>query len=105
LDQSLSYEARNKLNEARATQIKSIEEIKELNLSRLPPKFCEEEYSGKWYHVIDDDSLQYKHKIDKIKEELILYDCVLLENPKLINGCNLSITSWYFNEKNLEFLR
>jgi hypothetical protein len=105
LYQSLSDEERNKLNETRATQIKCIDEIKELNLSRLPQKFCEEEYSGKWSHVIDDESLEYKHKIDKIKEEIILCDCVLLENPRLINDLNLWITSWYYNEKNLDFLK
>jgi hypothetical protein len=105
LDQSLTIEIRNKLNETRAEQIKSIEEIKEFNLSHLPQEFNEEEYCGKWSHVIDDDSLDYKHKIERIKEELIVNDCVLLENPSLINGLNLWITSWFHNEMNLDFLK
>ncbi len=104
-NQILSEETRNKLNEIREEQIEKIKEIKELNLSHLPQKFNENDFRQKWSHVIDDDSLEYKHKIDKIKEELILSDCVLLENPKLINGLNLWITSWFYNEKNLEFLK
>jgi hypothetical protein len=100
LDQSLSHKAQNKLNEIRATKIKKIEELKELNLSRLPQKFNEEEYSGKWSHFLDDESLEYKLKIVKIKEEIILYDCVLLGNPS-----HLWITSWFHNETNLGFLK
>jgi len=90
------------INEAREKQIEKIKEIKELNLIHLPVKLNEEKYKEKWSHVIDDPSLEYKHKIDKIKEELILYDCVLLENPEVYILC---VTSWFHNQKNLEFLR
>ena len=90
------------INEAREKQIEKIKEIKQLNLSHLAQKFNEDEYREKWSHVIDDPSLEYKHKIDKIKEELILYDCVLLENPEIYI---LWITSWFHNQKNLEFLK
>ena len=90
------------INEAREKQIEKIKEIKQLNLSHLAQKFNEDEYRQKWSHVIDDPSLEYKHKIDKIKEELILYDCVLLENPEIYI---LWITSWFHNQKNLEFLK
>jgi len=102
-DQSLPEETRNKLNEIRETQIEKINELKELNLKHL--KLKEEEFSEKWSLVINDSSLEYKHKIDKIKEELIAEDCVLLENPNEINGFNLWITSWFHNEKDLKFLR
>jgi hypothetical protein len=105
LDQSLSEETRNKLNEIREKQIAKLKNIKELNLGHLPQKYNEEEYSGKWSHVICDEALEYKDKIERIKEELILFDCVLLENPNQINGCILWITSWYYNAKNLEFLK
>ena len=103
-NQSLKEEMQRSLNEAREKQIEKIKEIKELNLSHLPQKFNEFEYGQKWSHVIEDESLEYKQKIDRIKEKLIVYDCVLLENPKLINCLNLWITSWYHNEKNLEFI-
>jgi len=105
MDQSLSGEARNELNKERATQIKSIDEIKQLNLSHLPHIFNEFEYGQKWSHILDNESFDYKQKIDRIKEELILFDCVLLDNPNSMNGCTLWITSWYYNEKNLDFLK
>jgi hypothetical protein len=98
-------ESRQELNEIRAEQIKKIDEIKELNLEHLPQKINEEKYREKWSHVIDDPSLEYKHKIDRIKEELILYDCVLLESQNQLNGLNLWITSWYYNQNDLEFLK
>ena len=102
-DQSLLEETRNKLNEIRETQIEKLNELKELNLKHLKSK--EEEFSEKWSLVKNDSSLEYKHKIDKIKEELIVEDCVLLENPNEINCFNLWITSWFHNEKDLKFLR
>ncbi len=102
-DQSLPEETHNKLNEIRETQIEKLNELKELNLKHLKSK--EEEFSVKWYLVKNDSSLEYKHKIDKIKEELIVEDCVLLENPNESNGFNLWITSWFHNEKDLKFLR
>jgi hypothetical protein len=105
MDQSLPEETKNKINALREKQIEEIKELKELNLNILPLKFNEDEYRQKWTHVIDDNSLEYKHKIEKIKGELIVNDCVSFQNPKQINGCVLWITSWFHNEMNLEFLR
>jgi len=104
-NQNLAEETRNKLNEIREKQIQKIDEIKELNLNSLPQKFNEEEYREKWSHVIDDNSLEYKSKIDRIKENLILFDIVLLENENQFNGSSLWITSWYYDVKSLEFLK
>ena len=98
-------EKRNELNEAREKQLELIGEIKELNLSHLPQEFNEERYREKWSQVIDDDSLEYKDKIDKIKEDLILYDCILMENHRRVNGYDLWVTSWYYNQRNLRFLK
>jgi len=107
-NQYLERETRKELNVVREAQIERINELKKLNLNRLPQSINnkeEEEYRQKWSHVIDDISLEYKHKIDKIKEELILEDCVLWENPNLINDFQLWITSWFYNEKDLKFLK
>ena len=93
----------NKINELRETQIEKIKELKESNLRHS--KATEDEFREKWSHVIDDKSLEYKQKIDKIKEELILEDCVLLDNPNFANGLDLWVTSWFHNQKDLEFLR
>ena len=105
LDQSLQEEKKNEINDLRERQIEEIKELKELNLNHLPQIFNEEEYRQKWAHVIDDNNLEFKHKIGKIKEELILYDCVLLQNPKQINGYVLWITSYFHTEMNLDFLK
>jgi len=95
----------NELNEAREKQLELIGEIKELNLSHLPQEFNEEKYKEKWSHVIDDESLEYIDKIDQIKEELILYDCALMENHRVPTGYDLWVTSWYYNQRNLRFLK
>ena len=100
-----TQETRQYLNEARERQIEKIKEIKELNLKHLPEKINEQKYSGKWSHVIGDNTLEYKNKIDRIKEELILFDCVLLETHNLVNGFSLWVTSWFYNQKDLEFLK
>ena len=68
---------RKKLNEIREKQIEKIKEIKEINLSLLQNE----------------------------KEEIIHFDCVLLEQPKSVNGFVIWITSWFYNEMDLKFLR
>jgi hypothetical protein len=112
LDQSLKEETKyaREINDVRKKQIEEIKELKKLNLNHLLRQFNEDDkdknqYRQKWAHVIDNHSLEYNYKIDKIKEELIVNDCVLLQNPKQINGCVLWITSWFNNEMNLAFLR
>jgi len=105
MDQSLQEETKTNINELREKQIKEIKELKESNLNLLPQKFNEDEYRQKWALVIDDNSLEYKQKIDKIKEELIVNDCVLLTNQNQCNGFDLWITSWFHNQMNLEFLK
>ena len=101
-------ETRNKLNEIREKQIETIKEIKDENLNHLPSKIDEEKFMQKCSHILKNDSLNYQQKIDKIKEqeELIHFDCVLFEQPKnRLNGLVLWITSWFYNQKDLEFLR
>jgi hypothetical protein len=104
-NQIFPEETRKKLNEAREKQTQKLKEIKELNLKHLPQNIDEKKYKEKWAHVVEDNYLVYSHKIDKIKEELILEDCVLLENPNEINGFSLWITSSFYNEKDLKFLK
>jgi len=91
------------LNQLREKQLKQIEEIKEINLKNFE-KFNLEEYETEWSHIIDNASLVYREKIDRIKEEIIAIDCILLERSTVSNGLNLWITSWFHNQKNLEIL-
>ena len=80
-----SEEIRKELNEIRDKQIEKIKEIKEINLNLLQNN--------------EEDELEDL-------EKLIHFDCVLLEQPQnSLNGFDLWITSWFYNEKDLKFLR
>ena len=85
MDQSLTEEIRKELNEIRDEQIEKIKEIKEINLNLLQNNEEEE--------------------LELDLEKLIHFDCVLLEQPKSVNGYVIWITSWFYNEKDLKFLR
>ena len=71
------------MNEIREEQIEKIKEIKEINLNHL------------------NNDKETKEEL----EEIIYFDCILLEQPKSLNGIVLCITSWFHNEKDLKFLR
>ena len=106
----MADDKRNEINEIRDKQIEKIKEIQQINLNYLPSNIDETEYEEKWSHILQDNTLDYHQKIDQIKdkENLIHFDCVLLEQPeeKNENGCfKLWITSWFYNQKNLEFLK
>ena len=74
------------MNKIRDEQIEKIKEIKEINLNLLQNN--------------EDEELELD------LEKLIHFDCVLLEQPKnSLNGFVLWITSWFYNLKDLEFLR
>jgi len=108
-NQSLTVEKRNEINEIRDKQIEKIKEIEQINLQYMSSNIDETEYEEKWSHILQNNSLDYQQKIDQIKdkENLIHFDCVLLEQLKENNenGFDLWITSWFYNQKNLEFLR
>ena len=104
-NQSLAEETRNDLNKMRERQIEKIKEIESINLNKLPFNFDEIEYRKMWSHVIDDDSIEFENKLDLIKEEIITFDCVLLEQTKLKIGLDLWIAACFFNKKNLQFLK
>jgi hypothetical protein len=84
-DQMLTEEKRNKLNEIRDEQIEKIKEKKEINLNLL--------------------NTNEEEELELDLEKLIHFDCVLLEQPKSLSGIVLWITSWFYNEKDLRFLR
>ena len=88
MDQSLKKKTRDKLNEIRDKQIEKIKEIKEINLN-----------------LLQNDKETKEKEEEIVLEKLIHFDCVLLEQPKSLNGFYLWITSWFYNEKDLNFLR
>ncbi len=108
LDNQMSNkESRKKINKLRKDQIEKIKEIEQINLNHLPSEIDVDKYEQKWSHILKDASLNYQKKIDLIKEQedLIHFDCVLFEQPKILNGLELWVTSWFYNQRNLEFLR
>ena len=106
-NQILFQKSRNLLNETREKQIEKNKEIEQLNLNHLPSKVDEIKFEQKCSHILNDDSLEYQKKRDLIKEQegLIHFDCVLLEQPKSLNGLALWVTSWFYNQKNLKFFK
>ena len=104
LDQTLSHQRVNELNDYRAGQIEEIDEIREINLKCFE-NFNENEYLEKWNPIIDHVSYDYKKKCDLIKEEIICIDCFLVEQPRLANGIDLWVTPCFFNSTSLSFLR
>jgi len=100
----LTKEKQNELNETRLNYINRVREIQRKNLDHLGSKeFNEEEYAQKWSHVLDESSLEFKQKIDLLKKELIVYDCVLMEQSNLENGCfstQWNSTIFNFNDLN-----
>ena len=103
-DQSLNESEKKDLNDLRDEQLEAIKQIQVKNFSNLDN--CDDEtYKLKWKHVIDNNSLKYEEKLDIIKKDLILFDCVLIEDANYKSGLSLWITRWFFDEKNREFLR
>ena len=100
----ISQEVISEINDFRGMQVKKIDEIKQKNLDNFR-NFNENEYLNRWKNLIANDLLDIKQKYEIMKEEIILFDCVLLEQPKFPNGIDLWITSWFNNPDILTFLK
>jgi hypothetical protein len=91
----------NKLNILREKQIKNIEEIQSLNLGRID----EDEYANNWSFLINDPTIDYAQKVEIIKDNLILNDCLLIEDAQCASNLMLWITPWYFNKFSSNYLK
>ena len=89
----------------RQTFLDRIDQVKEKNLSLSTLYNDEEAFKLKWSHVIESDQLEYEKKIEKLKEDLISFDCIVISDDKCALDVALWITPWYFNEKSLGILR
>jgi hypothetical protein len=101
----LSENKQQFLNKLRQTFLDRIDQVKEKNLSLFTSNNDEEAFNLKWSHVIESDQLEFEHKIESLKEDLISFDCVVISDEKCALGVELWITPWYFNEKSLGILR
>ena len=104
-DRTLGEEKRNKVNDAREKQLSKLNEITNLNLNQFENNFDEYVYMAKWNDVLSDDSIDNHAKVTIIEEEIILFDCVLVENTTIANGLILWVTSWFYKPTDLEFLK
>ena len=101
----LSENRQQFLNKLRQTLLDKIDQVKEKNLSLFTSYNDEEAFNLKWNHVIESDQLEYEQKIEKLKEDLISFDCIVISDEKCALDVALWITPWYFNEKSLDILR
>ncbi len=82
-----------------------IDHVKGKSFSKFASYNDEEAFKTKWSHVIESDQLEFEQKIEKLKEDLISFDCVVISDDKCALDVALWITPWYFNEKSLGILR
>ena len=102
---TLSENRKKILNKVRQTLLDKIDQVKEKNFSLFTLYNDEEEFKTKWSHVIESDQLKFEQKIEKLKDDLISFDCIVIRDEKCALGVSLWITPWYFNEKSLDILR
>jgi len=101
----ISENRRQFLNKLRQTFLDRIDQVKEKNFSLFTLYNDEEAFTTKWSHVIESDQLEYEQKIEKLKEDLISFDCIVISDEKCALGVALWITPWYYNQKILGILR
>ena len=101
----LSQNRKQFLNKLRQTLLVRIDQVKEKNFSLFTLYNDEEAFNLKWSHVIESDQFEYEHKIEKLKEDLISFDCIVISDEKCAMNVALWITPWYFNDKILGILR
>jgi hypothetical protein len=101
----LSENRKQFLNKLRQTFLDKIDQIKEKNFSLFTSYNDEKAFKTKWSHVIKSDQLEFEHKIESLKEDLISFDCIVISDEKCALDVALWITPWYFNQKSLSILR
>ena len=87
----------NILNEILNEQLNEITKVKENNLSQVKYK-DDDDFKSKY-----DSTLTFEKNVDKIKEELISTDCVLMEDLNFKSNVSLWLTPFYLNQEHLKF--
>ena len=94
---------KNEINELRSKQIVKIEEFKKFNIESY--KCSEEAFSAKWKDLIEDNNIDDEDKLDIIKNDLILHDGVLIEDPDFKSKISLLLFPWFVDKRALKMLR
>lgn len=103
-DQNLVEDNIKILNGLRQAQIEKIDEIKNKNLSRVKT-LDYDAFNSKWNNFQENSKMKFEQQADIIKENLIAYDCILIEDSQFKSDISLWLTPFFYNLKNLEFLR
>ena len=98
-----SENAIREVNELRKKQLKEVELAKRFNFDHK--KHTEEAFYVKWKLLIENGSIAYTEKLDMIKSDIIVQDCVVLNNPLCKSKTTLLLFDWYVNIKGLTLLR
>ena len=98
MDQTLNKTKSDILMDLREKQIKILEEIKKESLMRL--KYDEEKYMHEWGHVINDETLSFKQKVEIMSQELLSKCCILYKDQQVPSGHSLWILPASFCDKN-----
>ena len=106
-DQSLSESEKKTLNDLRDEQLDAIKRVQDRNFANLKSKHDDatDSFQLQWTHVIENSSMKNEKKLEAIKKDLIILDCVLIEDDSYKSGLSLWITPWFYNEKHRGFLR
>ena len=88
----------------REKQKEILEKIKKESLMRL--KYDEDTYMHEWDHVINDESLSFKQKVEIISQELLSKCCILYKDKSIPSGQSLWILpASVCNEKLREIIK
>lgn len=104
LIKNVSLEEANSLKQLKQMQIEKTNEIKEKNLSYLAMN--NDTFEKKSQQLIADSSLEFNFKVENLKEELIVNDCILVDDEADLDSVkSLWVIPCFYNSKNLEFLK
>ena len=100
---NLSEDDKNELNLSRAKQIAKLEEIKQINLAAN--KLDLEPFLAKWDSLLNDPAIEYETKLDVIKRDLIVQDCVLVNDHRFKSTMALWLFRWFNDQQQLNLLQ
>ena len=98
MDQTLTKTNSDILMDLREKQIEILDKIKKESLMRL--KYDEDTYMHEWDHVINDESLSFKQKLEIISQKLLSKCCILYKDQQVPSGHSLWILPASFCDKN-----
>ena len=102
-NENLSESDLAEINELRNKKITKVTELKQINLDAN--KFDEEFFYEKWQLLIENNSMEYLKKLDMIKKDLIVYDCVLVNDANFKSNMSLWTFPWFNDMEQVDFVK